>query len=152
MQRNCKGGEAENMVKEEKCDKEHRINYDTVKKLHDHAEFLKHEMQSVINHSYRQKIRAQAMGLYHAFDTIVTYTMSRSKALYQWNTFVVDMMGCCYLFLGIYNSMRFELHDVFEACYNSDELRDAFNWMVKVLSKSTEQVMLKDRYTWIDGK
>ena len=133
--------------------KELNISYDAIEELHNNAEFLKREMQYIMNHSHhRKKIKAQAMVLHCVCDTIVTFTMRWSENECKWDTFVVDLMGCCYLFLGIYNSMRFELHDVFEACYNSDELRDAFNWMVKVLSKSTEQVMLKDRYTWIDGK
>ena len=133
--------------------KELNISYDAIEELHNNAEFLKREMQYIMNHSHHhKKIKAQAMVLHCVCDTIATFTMRWSENECKWDTFVVDLMGCCYLFLGIYNSMRFELHDVFEACYNSDELRDAFNWMVKVLSKSTEQVMLKDRYTWIDGK
>lgn len=133
--------------------KELNINCDAIKELHDHAEFLKREMQYIMNHSHhRKKIKAQAMVLHCVCDTIVTFTTDWLENTYEWDTFVVDLMGCCYLFFGIYNSMRWELHDVFNACYNSDELRDAFNWMVNVLRKSTEAVVLKDQYTWIDGK
>lgn len=133
--------------------KELNISYDAIEELHKNAEFLKCEMQYIMNHSHHhKKIKAQAMVLHSVCDTIVTFTMRWSENECKWDTFVVDLMGCCYLFLGIYNSMRFELHDVFEVCYNSDELRDAFNLMVKVLSKSAEQVVHKDRYTWIDGK
>ena len=64
-----------------KSEEEVQINYDAIKKLHDHAELLKREMQTIMNHSYRQKIKAQAMVLYHVCDTIATYTMSRSKAI-----------------------------------------------------------------------
>ena len=139
-------------MKEMKCDETARINYDTVKKLHDHAEFLKHEMQKIMNHSYRQKIKAQAMVLYHACDTIATYTMSRSKAMYQWDTFVVDMMGCYFLFYSVYNSRVLELRDVLEVCENRDEAWDAFGWMIDVFGEFVESVMLKDRDTWIYNK
>ena len=132
--------------------KELNISYDAIEELHNNAEFLKDEMQRIVAHSYRKKIKAHAMVLYRVCDTIAASTMSLSTAKYQWDAFVVDLMGCCYLFFSIYNTMRVELYDVFNACYNSDELRDAFNWMVKVLSKSTEQVMLKERDIWIDGK
>ena len=139
-------------MKEEKCDKAGRINYGTVKKLHDHAEFLKNEMRNIMNHSYRQKIRAQAMGLYHAFDTIVTYTMSRSKAIYQWNTFVVDMMGCYYLFYSIYTSRIFELREVLEVCENSDDAWDSLEWIIDVLGDFGQSRALMDRDTWMYGK
>ena len=140
------------MMKEEKCDKATRVNYDTVKKLHDHAEFLKKEMLNVMKFSYRKKIRAQAMGLYHAFDTIVTYTMSRSKALYEWNTFVVDMMGCYYLLYSIYTSRIFELRDVLEVCENSDDAWDSLEWMIDVLGDFGQSVTFRDRDTWMYSK
>ena len=135
-----------------KRDEAVRINYDTVKKLHDHAEFLKHEMQSVINHSYRKKIKAQAMVLYHVCDTIVTYTMSRSKAIYQWDTFVVDMMGCYYLFYGIYTSRVLELREVLEVCENSDDAWDSLEWIIDVLGDFGQSRALMDRDTWMSGK
>ena len=140
------------MVKEEKRDEAARINYITVKKLHDHAEFLKHEMQKIMNHSYRQKIKAQAMVLYHACDTIATYTMSRSKAMYQWDIFVVDMMGCYYLFYSIYTSRILELRDVLEVCENCDEAWDSFEWIIDALRDFGESVTLRDRDTWMYGK
>ena len=139
-------------MKEEKRDEAARINYDTVKKLHDHAEFLKNEMQTIMKHSYRQKIKAQAMVLYHVCDTIVTYTMSRSKAMYQWDTFVTDMMACYYLFYSVYTSRALELRDVLEVCENRDEAWDAFGWMIDVFGEFVESVMLKDRDTWIYNK
>ena len=135
-----------------KRDEAVRINYDTVKKLHDHAEFLKHEMQSVINHSYRKKIKAQAMVLYHVCDTIVTYTMSRSKAIYQWDTFVVDMMGCYYLFYSIYTSRVLELREVLEVCENSDDAGDSLEWIIDVLGDFGQSRALMDRDTWMYGK
>lgn len=129
------------------------INYDAIEELYNNAEFLKHEMQIIMNHRHHhKKIKAQAVVLHCVCDTIVTFTMRWSDNERKWDTFIVELMGCCYLFFCIYNTMRVEFYDVFKACYNSDELRDAFNWMVKVLSKSTETVMLKDRYTWVDGK
>ena len=140
------------MVKEEKRDEAARINYDTVKKLHDHAEFLKNEMQTIMKHSYRQRIKAQAMVLHHACDTIATYTMSRSKAMYQWDTFVVDMMGCYYLFYSIYTSRVLELRDVLEVCENCDEAWDSFEWIIDALRDFGESVTLRDRDTWMYGK
>ncbi|WP_127135406.1 hypothetical protein [Veillonella sp. 3913] len=140
------------MVKEMKRNEVTRINYETVKKLHDHAEFLKHEMQTIMKHSYRQKIKAQAMVLYHACDTIATYTMSRSKAMYQWDTFVVDMMGCYYLFYSIYTSRVLELRDVLEVCENCDEAWDSFEWIIDALRDFGESVTLRDRDTWIYNK
>lgn len=139
-------------MKEEKRDEAARINYDTVKKLHDHAEFLKNEMQTIMKHSYRQRIKAQAMVLYHACDTIATYTMSRSKAMYQWDTFVVDMMGCYYLFYSIYTSRVLELRDVLEVCENCDEAWDSFEWIIDALRDFGESVTLRDRDTWMYGK
>lgn len=139
-------------MKEMKCDETARINYDTVKKLHDHAEFLKNEMQMIMKHSYRQRIKAQAMVLYHACDTIVTYTMSRSKAMYQWDTFVVDMMGCYYLFYSIYTSRVLELRDVLEVCENCDEAWDSFEWIIDALRDFGESVTLMDRDIWMYGK
>ncbi len=135
-----------------KRDEAARINYDTVKKLHDHAEFLKQEMQKIMNHSYRQKIKAQATVLYHACDTIATYTMSRSKAMYQWDTFVIDMMGCYYLFYSIYTSRVLELRDVLEVCENCDEAWASFEWIIDALRDFGESVTLRDRDIWIYGK
>lgn len=133
--------------------KELNISYDAIVELHNNSEFLKREMQYIMNHSrHHKKIKAHAMVLHSVCDTIVAFTMRWSENECKWDTFIVELMGCCYLFFGIYNSMRLELYDVFDACYNSNELRDAFNWMVKVLSKSTEQVMLKERDIWIAGK
>lgn len=139
-------------MKEEKRDEAARINYDTVKKLHDHAEFLKNEMQTIMKHSYRQRIKAQAMVLHHACDTIATYTMSRSKAMYQWDTFVVDMMGCYYLFYSVYTSRVLELRDVLEVCENSDEAWASFEWIIDALRDFGESVTLIDRDTWIYNK
>ena len=133
-------------------DKEILINYDGIKKLHDHAEFLKNEMKTIMSHSYRQRIKAQAMVLYHACDTIATYTMSRSKAMYQWDTFVVDMMGCYYLFYSIYTSRVLELRDVLEVCENCDEAWDSFEWIIDALRDFGESVTLRDRDTWIYNK
>lgn len=135
-----------------KRDEAARINYDTVKKLHDHAEFLKNEMKTIMNHSYSQRIKAQAMVLYHACDTIATYTMIRSKAMYQWDTFVVDMMGCYYLFYSIYTSRVLELRDVLEVCENCDEAWDSFEWIIDALRDFGESVTLRDRDTWIYNK
>nr|DAR41234.1 MAG TPA: hypothetical protein [Caudoviricetes sp.] len=135
-----------------KRDEATRINYDTVKNLHDHAEFLKNEMKTIMGHSYRQKIKAQAMVLYHACDTIATYTMSRSKAMYQWDTFVVDMMGCYYLFYSIYTSRVLELRDVLEVCENSDEAWASFEWIIDALRDFGESVTLMDRDIWIYNK
>ena len=135
-----------------KRDETARINYDTVKKLHDHAEFLKNEMKTIMGHSYRPKIKAQAMVLYHACDTIATYTMSRSKAMYQWDTFVVDMMGCYYLFYSICTSKVLELRDVLEVCENSDEAWGSFEWIIDALRDFGESVTLRDRDTWIYNK
>ena len=131
------------------------ISCDAIKELHDHAEFLKHEMQYIMNHSHHgKKIKAQAFVLHSVCSTIVTFTTRwlENEYTYEWDTFVIDMMGCCYLFMSVYNNMKLDLYFAFKACYNSDELRDAFNWMVKVLSKSTEVVMRQDRYTWVEGK
>ena len=133
-------------------DKEILINYDGIKKLHDHAEFLKNEMKTIMSHRYRQRIKAQAMVLYHACDTIATYTMSRSKAMYQWDTFVVDMMGCYYLFYSIYTSRVLELRDVLEVCENCDEAWDSFEWIIDALRDFGESVTLRDRDTWIYNK
>ena len=129
-----------------------RINYETVKKLHDHAEFLKNEMQTIMKHSYRKRIKAQAMVLYHVCDTIVTFTMSRSKSMYQWDRFVVDMMGCYYLFYSIYTSRVLELRDVLEVCENSDEAWASFEWIIDALRDFGESVTLIDRDTWIYNK
>ena len=132
---------------------EMNINYDAIKELHDHAEFLKCEMHYIMTDSHhQQKNKAQAIVLHSVCSTIVTFTTDWLENTYEWDTFVVDLMGCCYLFMSVYNRMRLDLYFTFKACYNSDELRDAFNWMVKVLSKSTEAVMRTDRYTWVDGK
>lgn len=139
-------------MKEEKCDKAGRINYDTVKKLHDHAEFLKNEMRNIMNHSYRPKIKAQALVLYHACDTIATYTMSRSKAMYQWDTFVIDMMGCYYLFYSVYISRVLELREVLEVCENSDDAWDSLEWIIDVLGDFGQSRALMDRDTWMYGK
>lgn len=139
-------------MKEMKCDETARINYDTVKKLHDHAEFLKHEMQTIMKHSYRQRIKAQAMVLHHACDTIATYTMSRSKVMYQWDTFVTDMMACYYLFYSVYTSRVLELRDVLEVCENCDEAWDSFEWIIDALRDFGESVTLRDRDTWIYNK
>ncbi len=133
-------------------DKEMPINYDGIRKLHEHAEFLKHEMNNIMTHSYREKIKAQAMVLYHACDTIATYTMSRSKAMYQWDTFVVDMMGCYYLFYSIYTSRILELRDVLEVCENCDEAWDSFEWIIDALRDFGESVTLRDRDAWIYGR
>lgn len=133
-------------------DEEEQINYDGIKKLHDHAELLKREMQTIMNHSYRQKIKAQAMVLYHVCDTIATYTMSRSKAMYQWDTFVVDMMGCYYLFYSVYTSRVLELRDVLEVCENSDEAWASFEWIIDALRDFGESVTFIDRDTWIYNK
>lgn len=128
------------------------ISYDAIKELHDNAEYLKSEMQYIMNHSYRKKIKAQAMALHSVCGTIVTFTMRWSENECKWDTFVVELMGCCYLFFSIYNNMRVELRDVFDVCVDSDRVREMFNWIAKVLDDSTEAVMHKDRYTWIDGK
>ena len=135
-----------------KSEEEVQINYDAIKKLHDHAELLKREMQTIMNHSYRQKIKAQAMVLYHACDTIATYTMSRSKAMYQWDTFVVDMMGCYYLFYSIYTSRVLELREVLEVCENSDDAWDSLEWIIDVLGDFGQSRALMDRDTWMYGK
>ncbi len=140
------------MVKEMKRNEVTRINYETVKKLHDHAEFFKNEMQTIMKHSYRQKIKAQAMVLYHVCDTIATYTMSRSKAIYQWDTFVVDMMGCYYLLYSVYTSRVLELRDVLEVCENSDEAWASLEWIIDVLGDFGQSRALMDRDTWMYGK
>ena len=139
-------------MKEMKCDETARINYDTVKKLHDHAEFLKREMQHIMDNNYRKKIKSQALVLYQVCDTIATFTMSQSKAMYQWDTFVTDMMACYYLFYSVYTSRALELRDVLEVCENRDEAWDAFGWMIDVFGEFVESVMLKDRDTWIYNK
>lgn len=131
------------------------ISYDAIKELHDRAEFLKDEMQYIMNHRHHgKKIKAQAMVLHSVCSTIVTFTISwlENECTYEWDTFVVDVMGCCYLFMSIYNNMSIDFHFAFKSCHNSDELRDAFNWMVKVLGGSIEAVTRQDRYTWIYGK
>nr|DAV28054.1 MAG TPA: hypothetical protein [Caudoviricetes sp.] len=140
------------LAEEMNRDEEVQINYDAIKKLHDHAELLKREMQTIMNHSYRQKIKAQAMVLYHVCDTIATYTMSRSKAIYQWDTFVVDMMGCYYLLYSVYTSRVLELRDVLEVCENSDEAWVSFEWIIDALRDFGESVTLRDRDTWIYNK
>lgn len=133
-------------------DEELKINYDAIKKLHEHAEFLKHEMQNIMNYSYRSKIKAQSMVLYCVCDTIATFTMSRSKVMYQWHTFVVDMMACYYLFFSVYTSRLLELRDVLDVCENSDEAWEKFEWMHDVLESFGGAVTLIDRDTWIYGK
>ena len=129
-----------------------QINYDAIKKLHDHAELLKREMQTIMNHGYRKKIKAQAMVVYHVCDTIATYTMSRSKAIYQWDIFVVDMMGCYYLLYSVYTSRVLELRDVLEVCENCDEAWASFEWIIDALRDFGESVTLRDRDTWIYNK
>ena len=135
-----------------KSEEEVQINYDAIKKLHDHAELLKREMQTIMNHVYRKKIKAQAMVVYHVCDTIATYTMSRSKAIYQWDTFVVDMMGCYYLLYSVYTSRVLELRDVLEVCENSDEAWASFEWIIDALRDFGASVTLRDRDTWIYNK
>ena len=78
--------------------------------------------------------------------------MSQSKAMYQWDTFVTDMMACYYLFYSVYISRALELRDVLEVCENRDEAWDAFGWMIDVFGEFVESVMLKDRDTWIYNK
>ena len=131
------------------------ISCDAIKELHDHADFLKREMQRIMNHSHHgKKIKSQALVLHSVCSTIVTYTMRwlENEYTYKWDTFVVDVMGCCYLFMSIYNNMRVDFHFAFKSCYNSDKLRDSFKVMVDILGKSSEAVTRQDRYTWIDGK
>lgn len=131
------------------------ISYDAIKELHKNAEFLKCEMQSIMNHRHHgKKIKAQALVLHSVCSTIVAFTMRwlENEHTYEWNTFVVDVMGCCYLFMSIYNNMRVDFHFAFKSCYNSDELRDSFKVMVDILGKSSEAITRQDRYTWIEGK
>ena len=74
------------------------ISYDAIKELHDRAEFLKDEMQYIMNHRHHgKKIKAQAMVLHSVCSTIVTFTISwlENECTYEWDTFVVDVMGCC---------------------------------------------------------
>ena len=131
---------------------EMNINYDAIKELHNNAEFLKDEMQRIVAHSYRKKIKAHAMVLYRVCDTIAASAMSWSTAKYQWDAFVVDMMGCYYLFYSIYTSRVLELRDVLEVCENCDEAWDSFEWIIDALRDFGESVTLRDRDTWMYGK
>lgn len=131
------------------------ISYDAIKELHDHAEFLKREMQSIMNYKHHgKKVKSQALVLHSVCSTIVTFTMRWLDNEYtdEWDTFVVDVMGCCYLFMSVYNNMRLDFYFAFKACYNSDELRDALSWMADVFRKSSETVTRQDRDIWVYGK
>ena len=140
------------MLVERMKDEGLQVNYAAIKQLHDHAEFLKREMQHIMDNNYRKKIKAQALVLHQVCDTIATFTMSQSKAMYQWDTFVTDMMACYYLFYSVYTSRALELREVLEVCENCDEAWDAFEWMIDVFGEFVESVMLKDRDTWIYNK
>lgn len=132
---------------------EMNINYDAIKELHDHAEFLECEMHYIMTDSHhQQKNKAQAIVLHSVCSTIVTFTTDWLENTYEWDTFVVDLMGCYYLLYSVYTSRVLELRDVLEVCENSDEAWASLEWIIDVLGDFGQSRALMDRDTWMYGK